>query len=180
MKDSTMNINPGGKYQFEFLNPRGVFLACFTEKVLSLGTSICIITNKNTWYLIVLCQINLVTTDVPLLYLLKPQDSVWFSGVSRLYKMGTLISNGLRENHLTCIYKCRYRTLRTIYSIKSMTRTPKILNTMASTIKPFEVPLLSSCLLLFGSPSLKNNINEKIYLICFVFLQNKEKINKST
>ena len=41
---------------------------------------------------------NLFITNAPILYPLKTQDNIWFSGFFRGYKMGTLAGNGLLNN----------------------------------------------------------------------------------
>ena len=47
--------------------------------------------------------INPFLANVPILYHLKTPENLWFSGVFRGYKMGTLARNGLKEGKIAHI-----------------------------------------------------------------------------
>ena len=46
-------------------------------------------------------QLNPVPANVPFLYLLKTSENLWFFGVFRGYRNGTLLGNGLKSVTVT-------------------------------------------------------------------------------
>ena len=46
-------------------------------------------------------QLNPVHANVPFLYLLKTSENLWFFGVFRGYRNGTLLGNGLKSVTVT-------------------------------------------------------------------------------
>ena len=74
-------------------------------------------TEQFIWFVVNLV-LNPFLANVPILYPLKPPENLWFSGVFRGYKMGTLARNGLSKSKGTKLKMFVHLHLRTYTKLR--------------------------------------------------------------